>query len=336
MKYTISTAIFLFFFQILSFSQQADSALLATAKSHIRSGDYNNAIMILNRASESNPNSLEVQKDLAFAYYLKRDYVNALKVAKPFADRKDSDIQSFQILGMVYKAIEERKDCEKMYRAALKKFPKSGVLYNEYGEMIWTKDNFTESVKLWEKGIEADPNYSGNYYNAAKYYYFSPDKVWGLVYGEIFVNLESYSKRTTEIKNLLVDGYKKLFSEADIMQKQNLKNAFVKAFLENMKKQSGSVMSGVSTESLNILRTKFITDWYSRYAAKFPFRLFDHQQQLLKSGMFSAYNQWLFSESKDSTSYQAWTTSHPEEFNKFNNFQKNRIFRLPMGQYYGN
>ena len=41
--------------------------------------------------------------------------------------------------GLVYKAIEERKECEKMYKQGLKRFPNSGVLYNEYGEMLWTK-----------------------------------------------------------------------------------------------------------------------------------------------------------------------------------------------------
>ncbi len=75
--------------------------------------------------------------------------------------------------------------------------------------MLWSKKDFKEAVKQWEKGIEVDPNHSGNYYNAAKYYYFTQDKVWSIVYGEIFVNLESYSKRTPEIKTILLNSYKK-------------------------------------------------------------------------------------------------------------------------------
>jgi tetratricopeptide (TPR) repeat protein len=334
MKYIVLSIALLFIVNTFSIAQKADSALLATAKSHIREGDYNNAIMILNRASSSDPANIEIQKDLAFAYYLKRDYASALNVAKPMADNPNADVQSFQILGMVYKAIEERKDCEKMYKAALKKFPASGVLYNEYGEMIWSKQEYTEAVKLWEKGIQSDPNFSGNYYNAAKYYYFSADKVWGLIYGEIFVNLESYSKRTTEIRNLLLDGYKKLFADADITKKQDLKNEFVKAFLENMKKNSGAVASGISPETLLHLRTRFIEDWFRKDAARFPFRLFDLQQQLLKNGMYNAYTQWVFGAAKDSTEYQAWTASHTEEAQKFSNFQKGRIFRMAPGQYY--
>lgn len=311
-----------------------DSTTHHTAKNFIRQGDYSNAILVLNKALQTDPNNFEMKKDLAFAYYLHRDYVKALETAKPLAESDKADIQSYQILGMVYKAIEERKECEKMYKAAIKKFPKSGVLYNEYGEMLWSKKEFSDAVKLWEKGIEVEPNYSGNYYNAAKYYYFSVDKVWGIVYGEIFVNLESYSKRTAEIRNLLLDGYKKLFADADMLKNQNSKNEFVKAFLETMRKHSSVVSGGVTPESLIALRTRFILDWTLANAARFPYRLFDYHVQLLKSGMFDAYNQWIFGIAKDLAAFQVWTTTHTDEYNKFNTFQKNRVFKLPEGQYY--
>jgi tetratricopeptide (TPR) repeat protein len=256
-------------------------------------------------------------------------------VAKPFAERKDADIQSYQILGMVYKAIEERKDCEKMYRNAIKKFPNSGVLYNEFGEMLWSKKDFKDAIQQWEKGIQTDPGHSGNYYNASKYYYFTTDKVWGLVYGEIFVNLESYSKRTAEIKGLLLEGYKKLFTDGDMSKNQDNKNEFVKAWLDIMKTQSGFIASnGVNPETLAAIRTKFIVDWFEKNATRFPFRLYEYHQQLLKSGMFDAYNQWIFGTTANLTAYESWTKTHTEEFNKFDYFQHNRVFKLPTGQYY--
>ena len=36
-----------------------------------------------------------------------------------------------------------------------------------------------------------DPSFGSNYYNACKYYYYNKSKVWCLIYGEIFVNIES-------------------------------------------------------------------------------------------------------------------------------------------------
>lgn len=326
----------LLFFTTLTFAQDGDTKTSQeTAKNYVKQGDYSNAILVLNRALQKEAENLELQKDLAFAYYLNHDYVRALEIAKPFTDRPDADVQCYQILGLVYKAIEERKDCEKMYKAALKKYPRSGVLYNEYGEMLWSKNDYKDALKLWEKGIEMDPNHSGNYYNAAKYYYFSQDKVWGLIYGEIFVNLESYSKRTAEIKNILLDGYKKIFTDANLTKGQDMKNEFVKAFLDIIKSQSSFMAgNGVTPETLTAVRTKFIIDWFEKYAQAKPFRLFEYHQQLLKSGMFDAYNQWVFGTAANLPAYETWTKTHTEEYNKFDYFQHNRVFKLPAGQYY--
>jgi tetratricopeptide (TPR) repeat protein len=320
---------------VISAQEQDWKAMQEKAKSFTRQGDYPNAILVLNRALEKESDNLELKKDLAFTYYLNRDYVRALEVAKLFPERQDADIPSFQILGMVYKAIEEPKDAEKMYRAGLKKFPHSGVLYNEYGEMLWSKDSYSDAIKQWEKGIEVDPNHSGNYYNAAKYYFFTKDKVWALIYGEIFVNLESYSKRTPEIKTVLLDSYKKLFTDSDLSKGQDAKNEFANAYLDIMKTQSAYVAAnGVTPETLSAVRTKFIISWFEKYAKGKPFRLFEYQQQLLKSGMFEAYNQWVFGTAGNLPAYENWTKTHAEEYNQFNTFQHNRVFKLPGGQYY--
>ena len=115
-----------------------------------------------------------------------------------------------------------------------------------------------EAIRFWEKGIEVDPNYSSNYYNASKFYYFTYDKVWSLIYGEIFINLESYSKRTPEIKSLLVEGYKKLFTELKASKNFQNQKSVRNAYLAVMNDQASTVTLGVTPESLNILRSKFI------------------------------------------------------------------------------
>ena len=316
-----------------SLAQEDVKTLHETARTFQRQGDYANAILVLNRALQQQPNDLDLLKELAFSYYLQRDFVKAREVAKPLPDRPDADVQTFQILGMVYKAIEERKECEKLYKAGLKKFPNSGMLYNEYGEMLWTKQDYS-AIKYWEKGIEVDPNFSGNYYNAARHYYMTYDKVWSLIYGEIFLNLESYSKRTAEIKDLLLDGYKKLFAETSLQNKQETKNPFVSAYLDVMSKNAGQVAQGITPESLTALRTRFVLDWFDKEAEKFPFRLFEYQRQLLKEGMFEAYNQWIFGASQNLPAFQNWTNTHAASYNQFTGFQKGRVFKLPQKQYY--
>lgn len=307
-----------------------------TARSFMRSGDFDNAVLVLTRALENDKNNLELQKDLALSFYYKRDYAKASDIVKMLLDNEEADVASYQIAGNVYKALEEVKDADKMYKKGLKKFPNSGALYSEYGELLWAKKEY-DAINFWLKGIRLDPSYAGNYYNAALYYYYTKDKVFSLIYGELFINMESLTERATSMKNLLLNGYKeKLFVDADMLKDQDKKlTPFGKAFLETMGKQSGLLNNGMNIEILTMIRTRFILDWYKNYASKYPFKLFDYQQQLLREGMFDAYNQWLFSTPENLPAYDNWTKTHPEAYNKFNSFQKSRIFKMPPGQYYG-
>ena len=301
----------------------------------MRSGDFDNAVIVLQRAIQKDPSNLELMKDLTMSLYLKRDYQKALDVAEKLTDRDDADEVCFQMAGNVYKALEQPKECDKLYKKALKKFPKSGPLYSEYGELLWSTKDYA-AIDKWEKGIEVDPAYGGNYYNAALYYFFVKDKVWSLIYGEIFVNMESLSERGAAMKQLLLQGYKeKLFADVDLMQGQEKnKSEFARTFLETMNRQASLANQGLTTEVLTMIRTRFILEWYNQSAAKFPFKLFDFQQQLLKAGMFNAYNQWLFGPNENLAAYENWTKTHAEEYKSFENFQKSRIFKMPAGQYY--
>ncbi len=329
----------LFIASLLSFNAFAQpedpKKMHETAKSFMLAGDYDNAIIVLTRALQSDKDNLEMQKDLVMSYYLKRDFTKALTGVKEMLGRDDADVVTYQIAGNVYKALEEVKDCEKMYKTALKKFPRSGPLYSEYGELLWAIKDFS-AINYWEKGIELDPAYSGNYYNAAVYYFYTKDKVWSLIYGEIFVNMESLGERGAAMKEQLLKMYKeKLFADADLMKgEEKNKSEFAKAFLQGMGNQSSLANKGLNTETLIMIRTRFILDWYEKNAAKFPFRLFDYQRQLIREGMFDAYNQWLFGSTENLAAYETWTKTHPEEYNNFLNFQKSRVFRMPFGQYY--
>lgn len=333
-KLTLILALFCFLVTNTQAQERDPKKLHETARGFMRQGDFNNAVVVLNRALELDPGNLDLRKDLALSQYYKKDLVAALQIAKPLAERKDADVQTFQILGLIYKALEDKKEIDKLYKAALKKFPASGALYNEYGEVLWSKKDYAEAIKQWEKGIESEPNLPGNYYNAAKFYYLSADKLWGLLYGEIFVNLESYTQRTVEIKQMLLEGYKKLYLDTDLMKNQNAKNEFTATCLGLYQKHAETVSIGITPETIAAVRTRFILEWYNQYATRFPFRLFEHHNQLLKLGFFEAYNQWIFGAAANLAAYDQWTKTHEEVNKEFLRLQQNRIFKIPTGQYY--
>src|SRR6478735_2884554 len=248
---------FLLSFFALSFgviAQDDPKVLHHTARDFMAQGDWDNAILVLNRLIQTDKNNLEYNKDIIQCFYFKRDYEKAVEGVKTIVNRDDADVMTFQIAGNIYKALEDPKGCEKVYKAGIKKFPKSGSLYSEYGELLFQRQDYT-AIDLWEKGIEIDPAFSGNYYNAALFYFYTKDKVWSLIYGEIFVNMESLSQRGAAMKELLFQGYKeKLFKEADLMKgEENNKSPFAKAFLQSMNKQSSLVSRGVTTASLTMV-----------------------------------------------------------------------------------
>lgn len=312
---------------------QNAAQLHETARAFMRQGDYANAVLVLNRAILMDPKNIEIAKDLGLNYYFSKEYTKALAICRPLLERKDADDQLYQIVGDIHLALGQTKECEKLYKKGVKKFPNSGALYNELGELLWSQKDFS-AIKQWEKGIELDPGFSKNYFNAARYYYFTTDKVWSILYGEIFLNIEPMSTTSQEMKNILLESYKKLFREADLEKNNSDKNSFVSAFLHIMNKQSAVAAGGLDAGTLTMIRTRFILDWYAEYGIKFPFRLFEQQKQLLQEGMFDAYNQWIFSSAQDLPAYQNWTNTHQSEYNELIRFQRGRIFRVPAGQFY--
>ncbi|MEI2748866.1 MAG: tetratricopeptide repeat protein [Ferruginibacter sp.] len=323
----------LFSLSMITCFAQDPAQMHETAKAFMRQGDYANAVLVLTRARQADPTDIPIAKDLALCYYFQKEFQQSLSILKPLVE-KNVDDQVYQLAGNAHKALEQYKDCEKLYRKGIKKFPGSGALYNELGELLWGRKDYT-AIKIWERGIQMDPSYSRNYYNAARYYFLTTDKVWSLLYGEIFVNMEPQSLQSPEMKDMLLAGYKKLFSENSIASlAANEKNQFAKAFLESMSRQNELAADGIGLESLMMIRTRFILHWSHEFKSKFPFRLFELQQQLLQEGMAEAYHRWLFGSSLNLVNYQQWIQAHPQEYQVFMNFQKTRLFKIPSGQYY--
>ncbi len=320
----------------LSFAQSDANTLHDKARILMQQGDFDNALLTLDSALQLQPGDIEILKDISYTNYLNRDYAKAIETGKIAISKPDADVQSFQVLGLAYKAIADKDNADKMYKTALKKFPKSGVLYSEYGDLLDADKNSSGAIKLWEKGIEADPNAGGNYYYAAKYYAENGNMLWSLIYGETFVNIESFTKRTQEMKILIWEGYKKLFanSGAIITTLAKTGSGFEKAVAQTLSKLKTMMDGELTPESITALRTRFILEWFDKNAVTFPFRLFDHQRLLLQLGYFDAYNQWLTGSAFDTDKLQAWMDNHPDEVAALQQFQRNVLYKIPAGQYY--
>jgi Tfp pilus assembly protein PilF len=313
---------------------QDAAALAETGRKFANQKDYDNAILVFKSAIKLAPNNIDYQTDLTNAYYYKGDYTSAKDLMEKLLKNDGATEQVYYLAYNIYAQNEEVKNAEKAVKAGLAKYKKSGLLYNCYGEILYSKKDVTCIVQ-WENGIEADPNYSSNYYNASKYYYgsnFIMAKIWSIYYGEIFINLENFSSRSIELKSIIFDSYKLIFTDETIWQKKT-KNDFEIAFIDNMKNQKEVMISGVTTANLIMLRTRFVLSWFNNKTF-FESALYTKQQQLLKEGFFEEYNYWLFESIQDVDAFERWTNLHKASYAEFNRYTQNRIFKIGENEYY--
>ncbi len=336
MKYFFTILVLVCSFYQLEAQEQTAKLLQETAKTLIQKGDLDNAVVILERAKQQEPNNIEILRDLSYANYLKRDFAKAIDVGKELVDKPDADEQSFQVLGLSYKAVASYKEALKLYRTALRKFPNSGVIYNEYAEAYALDKDLEEAIVQWEKGIEVAPSYSSDYYNAAMYYVRKNNWIRAALYGELFLNLESYTARAEEIKTQMFILYRNLLMPGVIQQLKDAKTSsvFEKNVLDELAKVTVGLKGEPTINDITGIRTRFLANWALEKKKLYPFRLFDHQQYLLSQGMFEAYNYWLFSPANNSNLYEAWQRDHPKETEDFKAFQQSRVFKIPAGEYY--
>ena len=194
------------------------------------------------------------------------------------------------------------------------------------------KKDYNSALNYFEKGIEVQPGFPSNYYWAARLYYGSDDKVWGMLYGEIFINLERNSERTQEISKLLFDTYK---SSISYPSPGKISVAFSKNTVVSLDKDKISMPysmvyepvislavageTAIDLNSLDRIRVNFLKFYDQKFNKDYPNALFSYQDQVLQSGNLEAYNHWLLSEG-DVPAFNTWKIANSDKWDKFLNW----------------
>lgn len=298
-------------------------------------GKYNEALKLLEEAEKLDPEKYDYPYEIGYSYYAMADYKKALKQFKKVIGYKDINDRCFQMLGNTYDALGESEKALESYDQGLKMFPASGRLFLEKGNVFWAKKEYNKALPFYEQGIEADPAFASNYYRAAKLYCSSTEEVWGMIYGELFMNLERNSKRTAEISALLYNTYK---SEIKFASDNNFSVSFSKnATIQIDKNTDPSAIklpfgigayeptlmlsiigeTAIDLNSLDRIRKQFIEQYYKTgNDKKYPNILFEYQHKLLESGHLEAYNHWILMKG-DEAAFDAWQASHKEAWESF-------------------
>jgi len=298
-------------------------------------GQIKESIKLLEEAIKLDPTSATYPYEMAYAYYSEEDYKSAIKTLEKIENYSDVTDQTFQLLGNSYDYLEKSDKAVAAYKKGLEKFPKSGRLYLELGTLNANKQDYSTAAYYYEKGIQVEPAFPSNYYNACKIYCLSTEKVWTMLYGEIFMNLERNTKRTEEISKLLFNTYKKQikltsdsslsvsFSKSstinigDLNDSGKLKMPFGVMVYEPTLMMSMLFVKKIDINSLDSIRSKFVDNYYARKFDKtYPNVLFAYQKKVKDAGFMDAYNHWILMKG-DEDNFIIWQNKNKTKWDDF-------------------
>lgn len=337
----IFTILLIFLLGLNSFSQTKDDKIKAReialkAIKEMDKGKIDKSIVMLRESEKLDSENFIYPYEIGYAYYLKKEYKNAIKTLKKVIKYKENNDQCFTLLGNIYDIDKQPEKAIQIYKMGLEKFSNSGRLYFELGNVQEVLKEYDNALVSWENGISVSPAYPSNYYTASIYYCkYTTEKIWGILYGELFINIERGTEKTEEISKLLFDTYK---SSITIKTKTESQVSFSKSMqlvLPNKGKKLKIPFSmpyelamslAVSSEmeekelgikSLNNIRTSFINNWYeNKRNIEYPNVLFDWHKKLIDLDYFEAYNYWLFMKGNEDE-FVKWSEENQEKFDKF-------------------
>ncbi len=359
-KIKIFGLLILFAFTNIAYGQTDKEKALSKGMEAIKlmdSGKIKESIKLLKEAEKLDPEKFDYPYELAYAHYIDKDYKGAIRILEKNKNHKNVNERLFQLLGNSYDIIGETDKAFAAYNEGLEKFPNSGMIYLEKGNVYWGKEEYNKALSFYEKGIELDPTFPSNYYRATLIYCSSTEEVWGMIYGEIFMNLERNSERTAKISKLLYDTYKSQikftsdtsfsvsFSQnaqiniSDISDTNNIKLPFGVGVYEPTLMLSLINEKAIDINSLDRIRDNFIKFYFNnKKNVDYPNILFDYQKKVRDAGHFEAYNHWILMKG-DEDSFAKWHSENEKKWDAFiewftnNGLKLDKEHKFYSGQY---
>ncbi len=298
------------------------------------------SIAILDELIEKHPDLSFLKYEKAYCLSHKQDYKNAYETLKPAMSAPDVVPEIFASAGQCLDIMGKPEDAMKTFEAGLERFPNSGCLHLEIGNVLTAQGHTKEGLDAYERGIEVDPTYPSNYYRAAQL--LSTDyPVKAIIYAETH-NLRSNfnDPRWVELSKLLYDTYNEnIHFEADTVRTTfardrdfaidtnavNSPVALLKAlvtaeqeidFDEAMKASIDvealrATGGQLTLAELTAIRRRFLENYDNKKGKydKFSFLLFDFQKDILDAGHWDAYNMFTLREGRPEE-FKAWQPDH--------------------------
>lgn len=327
MRYLLTAALLLFF--VLAVNAQTNKEKsVEFARKGIKLVDlkkFDEGISMFRQGLALDPQNSLFAYEIATAFYLQEKYDSVIATLEAIIDRPDVNDQFYQVLGNAWDMKKQPDKALQIYASGIKRFPLSGILCLESGIVMQARDSMQQAIKFWEKGVNADPALSSNYYYLAKTFAPSGNKVWALLYGEIFMNIERNSKRSEEMSSILYNVYSDLIDDmsdtAVTTRYADSGKTFSTCVVNVLRESLNTVVTAnkglTQTAKIYYLRKTFIDTWFLRsFSADFPNTLFNRHKVLMANGHFEAYTYWMLMKGNDQE-FTVWYNQNSEKYKAF-------------------
>lgn len=265
-------------------------------------------------------------------------YDQALQDLRPIYRDTNLYDRGYQLMGNICDLKGDSVQSMQFYKEGFAKWPNSGRLHYEFGAAAKLAGRTQEAIDWWAKGVKVEPDFATNYYWVAKSFAKTANKIWTLIYGEAFLNLERGSKRTQEISKLLFDTWNAGFRLGDTTDPMHFCSdelleqpgprgvstmSFPMAFefcialaSQHLIPETG-VKTRLSMAELVEVRKRFLTAWKKQgFDSLYTNTLLDWENRVAVRGYLTEYFYWIYSYGDDSE-MTAWFRSNEKKFDTF-------------------
>lgn len=324
MKIIFTILLSISFLQVVAQENPASKEINEAIK-EMDAGNFSQSRVILEGVLKQDSSNYDAWYEYAYSYYMQKDYAKAVEIMQTQTDHPQATDQLWQMIGNSQDIMGNPEAALATYAKGMERFPHSGRLYVESGNIFLIKGETEKAIPYYEKGIQMAPEFPSNYYRLARIYCDSENEIWGVIYGEIFMNLERNSQRTREMSAVLYQTYQKAF----LFGKDGVGTSFAQdmapftmAFESKMalaatEYQLSNKKASINVASLLQIRKAFLKSWMESESTKqYPVQLFSFWQQIEDLGFADAYTYWVFNQAPNDQ-FEKWRKDNATDFGYF-------------------
>ncbi|MBL6964198.1 MAG: tetratricopeptide repeat protein [Bacteroidetes bacterium] len=308
----------------------------------IRFDEFKEGIKLYKKALKKDKGNADYIYNISYGYYRLGKGKKAWKLIDPVL-HENPDIKDYHaFLSVLYESVG--KEYHIKSKEIITKGPSNAKEYAHEAMQLIASDPNKARLYL-DHAIDLEPEKADYYYQAAKLYANTVERIWTLIYGEIFVNLERNTARTIEIKKLMFETWEKSLTinspndiKVDVSEEKatyGLEKFDSDKFVVNFAQSYETTLEiglyrlgdGLSISNMYFYYRDFINYWFRGKELEFPCFIFDWEKTISESDHLEAYIFWLFKDSFPGE-YNDWIKIFGKQMAAFENWLENNAMNM--------